>query len=108
MSLSQITCRLKVACDISVRKRRWLRCRQELRRRRTPSRSVTTDLAAVCDIRSGAWSFAWTVFGEALRVGDSVPSLVSARRLSSGLLFRGAGGFAVHPVMEDEEGQPED
>jgi hypothetical protein len=35
-------------------------------------------------------------------------ALVSARRSFSELSCRGAGGFAVHPVLEDEEGQPED
>src|SRR5690348_5235516 len=56
----------------------------------------------------GAPSFPRTVFREALRIGDSVPSLVSGRRPSCGSSCYGGGGFAMYPVVEDEERQPED
>jgi hypothetical protein len=93
MSLSQITCRLNVACDISMRKRRRLRYGQELRRRRTPPRSVTTDLAAVCDIRRSAWPA-----GRDGVAGDRRRSRCSARACRRGCPAPGRAGMRGPPA----------
>jgi hypothetical protein len=86
MASSQIIWRLSGACAISVRKRWRLQCGQELRRRRTPPRSVTTDRRR-CAI---------SALGAAARSSSVTSAAVHVRSFCACASRRGRWGRPAH------------